>query len=139
MSNSSIWPIGRTLSGFTTLGQSGHQSNGREGVYHIPQNSSITEASPPDCLVSYQDTCWEEVLPLCRDAVAVFYSPSQLGWGGLLWEFSKGINKKWNADRLVQNLNLACLIHLFYGPHPTSKYLVKPRKYVWVGFDMSNF
>ena len=28
--------------------------NGNEDVLHIPQSSSITEASPSDCLVSYQ-------------------------------------------------------------------------------------
>ena len=30
--------------------QSGPGSNGNEGVLHIPQSSSITEASPSDCL-----------------------------------------------------------------------------------------
>ena len=53
MSNSFIWPIDRTLSGTTTLGKSGLGSNVNEGVLHIPQRSSITEASPSDCLVSY--------------------------------------------------------------------------------------
>ena len=50
---SSIWPIDRTLSGATTLGQSGPESDGNEEVLYIPQSSSITGASPPDCLVSY--------------------------------------------------------------------------------------
>ena len=45
----SIWPI----SGATTPCQSGPRSNGNEGVLHIPENASITEASPSDCLVSY--------------------------------------------------------------------------------------
>ena len=31
-----------------------------------------------------RDTCWEGVLPLCRDAVSVFYSSSQLGHGTLV-------------------------------------------------------
>ena len=54
MSNSSIWlPIDRTLSGVTTPGQSGPGSDGNEGVFHIPQSSSITGASPSDCLVLY--------------------------------------------------------------------------------------
>ena len=53
MPNSSIWPIDKTLSGATTLGQSGPGSNGNEGVLHIPQSSSITEASPSDYSVSY--------------------------------------------------------------------------------------
>ena len=43
----------RTLSGATTLGQSRPGSDGNEGVLHIPQSSSIIEASPLDYLVSY--------------------------------------------------------------------------------------
>ena len=53
MSNSSIWPIDKTLSGATTPGQSGPGSDGNEGALHIPQSSSITGASSSDCLVSY--------------------------------------------------------------------------------------
>ena len=53
MSNGSIWPVDRTLSGVTTLGQSVPGSDGNKWVLHIPQSSSITRASPPDCLVSY--------------------------------------------------------------------------------------
>ena len=82
MSNSPIWPIDSTLSGATTPGQNGSGSNGNEEVLHIPQSSSITGASPSDYLVSYiQDTRWGGgLLPLCRDAVGVFYSPSWLRW-----------------------------------------------------------
>ena len=50
---SSIWSIDRTLSGATTPGQSEPRSDSYEGVLHIPQSSSITGASPSDCLVSY--------------------------------------------------------------------------------------
>ena len=74
MSNSSIWPIDRALSGATTLGQSGPGSDGNEGVLCIPQSSSITEASPSDCLASYTGFQLGVVLPLCRDAIGVFYS-----------------------------------------------------------------
>ena len=49
----SIWLIERTLSGATTLGQSGSGSYENEGVLCIPQNSSITGTSPSDCLVSH--------------------------------------------------------------------------------------
>ena len=41
-----------TLSGATTMGQSGPGSDGNEGILHIPQSSSITEASP-SCLMSH--------------------------------------------------------------------------------------
>ena len=53
MSNSSIWPIDRTLSGATTLVQIGPGSDRNEGVPGFPQSSGITEASPSDCLESY--------------------------------------------------------------------------------------
>ena len=47
---SSIWPI--DLLGATTPGQSGTGSDLNEGVLRIPQSSSITIASPSDCIVS---------------------------------------------------------------------------------------
>ena len=53
MSNSSIWPIDRNLSGATTLAKSGLGCDGNEEVLYIPQSSSITGASPSDCLMSY--------------------------------------------------------------------------------------
>ena len=48
----SIWPIDRTLSGATTPGQSGPESNGNEGVFCIFQISTAG-ASPSDNLMSY--------------------------------------------------------------------------------------
>ena len=60
---SSIWPIDRTLSGATTLGQSGPGSDGNEGVLHIPQSSNITGASPSDFLVSYRGHSSGEFYP----------------------------------------------------------------------------
>ena len=76
---SSIQPIDRALSVATTPSQSGPGSNGNEGVLCIPQGPSITGTSPSDCLVSYPGHSLGVVLPLCRGAVNVFYSPSQLG------------------------------------------------------------
>ena len=43
----------RNLSGATSSGQSGHGSNGNEGVLHISQRSRITGASSSHGLVSY--------------------------------------------------------------------------------------
>ena len=73
-----MWLIDRTLPGVTTQGQSGPWSNGDEGVLHIPQISKAG-ASPSDCLMLYPGHTLEGFLPLCRDAVSVFYSPSRLG------------------------------------------------------------
>ena len=76
MINSLIQPIDRTLSGATTPGQSGPGSNGNEGILQIPQNST-TGILPLDCLVSYPGYLLKvRVLPLCREAISVFYSPS---------------------------------------------------------------
>ena len=76
---SSIKPINMALSGVTNLGQSGLGSDSNEAGLHIPQSSGITETSPSDCLVIYQGHLLESVLPLCREAVGVFYSPSRRG------------------------------------------------------------
>ena len=53
MSNIVSWPIDKTLSGATTPGQSEPGSDGNERVLRIFYNSSITGASPSDCLMSY--------------------------------------------------------------------------------------
>ena len=94
MSNSFIWPMGRTLSGATTPVRSGPGSDDNEGVLYIPLSYSITGASPSDCLVSYLGHSLGGVFPLCRDAVGVFYSPSKLGCvqrrGTEVWFFTKG-------------------------------------------------
>ena len=55
MSNSSIWPIDRTLSGATALGQSGPGSNGIEGVVYTIQ-SSRAGSLPSDGLMLYPGT-----------------------------------------------------------------------------------
>ena len=57
MSNSSICPIDRILSGATTPGLSKPGSDDNEGGLRIPQSSSITKASPSDYLVSYLGSC----------------------------------------------------------------------------------
>ena len=80
MSNSSIWPIDRTLLGAMTPSQNGSESNSDKAVLHIPQSSSITGASPSDCLVSYPGQFGGEVFPFCRGAVSVFYNSSRLSW-----------------------------------------------------------
>ena len=63
------------------LTKRGPESNGNEGVLCIPQSSSITEASPTDCSVSYPGLSLGDVLPLCRNTVGVYYGPNQLGHG----------------------------------------------------------
>ena len=67
-----------TLSGATLAGQSGPGNDGNEGVLGIPQRSSITGASASDYSVSDPGHSSRGVLPLSRDTVGVFYSPSRL-------------------------------------------------------------
>ena len=55
MSNSSLWPLDRTLSGATTPSQSRPGSDGNEGILLIPRSFGITGASPSDCLVLYPE------------------------------------------------------------------------------------
>ena len=66
MSNSPFCTRNSTRSSDTIPGQIGPENNGNKRVIHIPQISwfSVT------------------VLPLCRDAVGIFYSPNQ--WSKLL-------------------------------------------------------
>ena len=67
MKLSSILPIKRTLLCATISGQSGPGSDGNEKVLRIPLSSSITVASPSDCIVSYLGHLLGVVLPLCRE------------------------------------------------------------------------
>ena len=73
-----IWPIDRTLSGTTTPIQSGPGSNGNEGMLCIPQSSSFTGTLPSDGVVLYLGHSLDRVLPIYKDSVGVFYSPSWL-------------------------------------------------------------
>ena len=50
---SSIWSIDMPLSDTTTSGLSRPENDSNKGILRIPQSSSISEASPPDCFVSY--------------------------------------------------------------------------------------
>ena len=83
----SIQPTDKTLSGATTPGKSEPRRDKDEGVLRIPLCSSITGTSPSDCFMLYPGhSLGEGVLPLCRDSVSGFYSPSRLGH----WIFGRG-------------------------------------------------
>ena len=76
--NCSIWPIGRTLIGTSTLSKSEPGSNGNEKIFHILQ-SSRTRASLSDSLALYPGHLLKGILSLCWDAVGIFYSSIWLG------------------------------------------------------------
>ena len=65
------------LSGTTTPGQSGPGRDGNEGVLHIPQSSSITEASPSTCLVSYAGHLLEESYPSAEMQLVYSTAPAK--------------------------------------------------------------
>ena len=74
---SSIWPIDRTLSGTTSLGQNGPESNG------ISQNFSITGTSSSNCLVSYPGHSVGWSYPSAE--MQSVYSTAPVDWG-IDWE-----------------------------------------------------
>ena len=83
-------PIDRTLSGSTSADRSGLESDGNERVHCISQSSGISEVSLIRLLTVITRTHLGGILPLCRDTVSVFYSPSRLGkleseWQHISW------------------------------------------------------
>ena len=66
MSNSSIWPINRTLSDATIPSQSGPGSNGNK---EVPKAPALLE--PIRLFNPISGHSLEEVLSLCKDAVGV--------------------------------------------------------------------
>ena len=78
LSNSSIWPIDRTLLGATTPCQSGHGRDSNEMVLCIPQIFSITGAPPSDRLVSYPGhLLWRGLTPGQRCSRCFLQLPTQ--------------------------------------------------------------
>ena len=56
MSNRSIYPIDRSLSGATISGQGGYKNNSNKEAF------PITGATPSDCLMSYLGHSWGVLL-----------------------------------------------------------------------------
>ena len=110
--NNSIWSIDGILTDTTTPDQSGAGSNDNEGILHIPQ-SSMTGAIPSSDLVSYNRTLvGGRILPLYRDAVNVFDSPSQLGLN------TKGI--------ILKKITFSYIVHFYQSQY----FLNTPHKYM---------
>ena len=63
---SSISPINRNQSCATTPGLCEPGSDGNEGILCISQSSSITGASPSDCLMSYPGQSLVEFYPTAK-------------------------------------------------------------------------
>ena len=91
MSDSSICPIHRILSGAITTSQSGPESNGKEGVLHIPQ--SLTKASPSDCLMSYPGHSLRE--SYSSEEMQLMYSTAPANWAVQVRVDLRVIAMKW--------------------------------------------
>ena len=85
MSNSSIWPIDRTLSAATTTDQSGPGSNGNEQVLHILQ-SSKTAALPSNSLMSYPGYLLMESYPSAE--MQSVYSTAPANWAECVFVYN---------------------------------------------------
>ena len=117
MSNSSICPIDRTLSGATSPEQSGPGSDGKEGVLCIPQSSSITGASPSDCLVLYiQDVRLGRCLtPLQRYSWRILQPlPIQLGPHSDGRRSERETEREREKKRLIDS-SMSAPLELFYA------------------------
>ena len=79
MQFSSIWTTDRTLSGDTTKVLSGSESNDNEGELCFSQAPAWRDAHHQivECHIPY--TRLGRVLPLCIEAVCIFYRPNWLG------------------------------------------------------------
>ena len=113
MSDISIWPIDRTLSGATPPGQSWLGSDGNEGVLCIPQSSSITGAS--DCLVSSSGHSSGESYPSAE--MQSVYSAAPAEWAShfrrwTLWTKFKFWTKLFEFHFMLKLFGKAW-IHLF--------------------------
>ena len=84
MSNSSIWPIDRTLSGVTTQGRMDLGAKVTKGYSAFLKAPALQEHHNQIALSHIKNTCCGgggEVLLFCKDVVGVFYSipTSRLG------------------------------------------------------------
>ena len=121
MSNNSIWPIDMTLSGATTPCKSGPGSDENEAVLCIPQSSSITVASPSDCLVSYAGHSFAE-FNLSSEMQSV-YSTTSADWVRIIWiKILDSVVKKRNCPSSRKLLKLTIYSYNTIRLHNSSKY-----------------
>ena len=97
--SSFIWPTDRTLSSATTPGQSAPWNDGYKEVLRILQSSSISEASPSDCLESYQNTRWGSLTQLQRCSRCIL-QPLSTGLVICLSIVIYQRNRQWNYNKI---------------------------------------
>ena len=99
--NLNVKPFYLTLSGVTTLRQSGNGSNSNGGVLNI-SHSSRTGTSSSDSLVTYQDTCLGSYL--CRNVVVVFYNSSRLGFMWSYYDNHQAEKERYFKNRKIRKI-----------------------------------
>ena len=83
-----------TLSGATTLGQSGPGSNGNEGVLHIPQSSSNTGTSTLFSVISRTLVGGRGSYPPAEVQSVCSTVPTNLAILGMSFCFESGLQKE---------------------------------------------
>ena len=109
---SSIWPIGWTLSGATTEGQSGPGSNGNEEVLHIPQSSSISGTSPSNYLVSYLGHSLGESYLSAKIQSVYSPAPADRASPSSVKTIDTYISNKWKLDFDLEIWRIKLLIYI---------------------------
>ena len=113
MSNNSILPIDGTTSGATTPNQSGHGSDGNEGVLRILQSSSITGVSLSDWVVSYPGRSLGGGLTLLLRCSSCTLRPQQTGPVTLPISLSLSLLSLFS----LFSLSLCVCVHAFLNIH----------------------
>ena len=127
--NNFIWYIVGILTSATTPGPSGPRSKSNERVLHITK----TGASPSDGLgYSPGRLLGEGVLTLCRNAVGVFFSPSQLGCRSLSGRRIKGVDSTLSRAAELETHCLMLFSFIPRTPFLGRGVLLLYRKYIWL-------
>ena len=106
MSNSSIWPIDRSLSGATTPGQSGPESDSNEEILCIPQSSFTTGVSSSDCFMSYTERSLGVGLTSLKRCSRCILQPQPTG----LYFIMRWCCDKYMIDVSTYRISIVCLV-----------------------------
>ena len=117
MSNRSIWPIDKTLSSATTLGQSGPRSDDK-GTLHSLKLQHYWRLTIRLFRVIITILIGR-VLSLCRDSVGIFCSPSWQGQYKIQWKclwFNGYHYRKWTRWLEVKSQTRLFAFHIALIP-----------------------
>ena len=142
MSNSSIWPIDRTLSGATPMSQSGPVSGSNNGYSAFPKTPALLKPYH-----HIEDTRWESLTPLRRRSQCILQPqpnrPQDIRWGSLtpLQKCSQCIlqpqpsgpqDTRWGSLTLLQRCS-RCILQ----PQPNGPGVIFGKNIVFIKLQMS--